>query len=149
MNPNAQPTRVPSVLAQLLEPPCTEPYARWCGRGGAARLPPIPIDIADPQGDDVATTQLAVDRKVEKGKIAGPPFDQEAGSDRPDLVWPQRRFGSDQLALVPGCVASFGGEAVFVRDDCTPRFVKASSMRDDAQIVSAFGGLRSWGTVGP
>ena len=31
------------VLAQLLEPPCTDPYARWCGRGGAARLPPIPI----------------------------------------------------------------------------------------------------------
>jgi hypothetical protein len=33
----------PIVLAQLLEPPCTDPYARWCGRGGAARLPPIPI----------------------------------------------------------------------------------------------------------
>ena len=32
-----------SALAQLLEPPCTDPYARWCGRGGAARLPPIPI----------------------------------------------------------------------------------------------------------
>src|ERR1700752_336342 len=31
------------VLAQLLEPPCTDPYPRWCGRGGAARLPPIPI----------------------------------------------------------------------------------------------------------
>ena len=26
-----------------IEPPCTDPYARWCGRGGAARLPPIPI----------------------------------------------------------------------------------------------------------
>src|ERR1700733_11313857 len=38
---------VPIVLAQLLEPPCTDPYARWCGRGGAARLPPIPIH--DPQ----------------------------------------------------------------------------------------------------
>src|SRR5205807_1707243 len=31
------------ALAQPLEPPCTDPYARWCGRGGAARLPPIPI----------------------------------------------------------------------------------------------------------
>jgi len=29
--------------AQPTEPPCTDPYARWCGRGGAARLPPIPI----------------------------------------------------------------------------------------------------------
>jgi hypothetical protein len=32
-----------SALAQLLEPPYTDPYVRWCGRGGAARLPPIPI----------------------------------------------------------------------------------------------------------
>src|SRR5262249_1399026 len=30
-------------LAQLLEPPYTDPYVRWCGRGGAERLPPIPI----------------------------------------------------------------------------------------------------------
>ena len=22
----------------------TDPYARWCGRGGVARRPPIPID---------------------------------------------------------------------------------------------------------
>jgi hypothetical protein len=29
-----------------IEPPCTDPYARWCGRGGAARLPPIPIPDA-------------------------------------------------------------------------------------------------------
>jgi hypothetical protein len=41
------PILVPGMLAQLLEPPCTDPYARWCGRGGAARLPPIPI--CDPQ----------------------------------------------------------------------------------------------------
>ena len=34
----------PIVLAQPLEPPCTDPYARWCGRGGVARLPPIPIN---------------------------------------------------------------------------------------------------------
>src|SRR5260370_30488688 len=32
-----------SALAQLLEPPYTDPYVRWCGWGGAARLPPIPI----------------------------------------------------------------------------------------------------------
>src|ERR1700737_2898105 len=37
-----------SALAQLLEPPYTDPYVRWCGRGGAARLPPIPIDESMP-----------------------------------------------------------------------------------------------------
>ena len=30
---------------KFVEPPCTDPYARWCGRGGAARLPPIPIAL--------------------------------------------------------------------------------------------------------
>src|SRR5262249_10365177 len=78
-------------------------------------------------------------------KVAGPSFDQEPCSDRPDLVWPQRRFGSDQLALVPGGAASLSGEAVFVGHDRTPRFVRAPSMRCDAQIVSAFRGLRPWG----
>jgi Reverse transcriptase (RNA-dependent DNA polymerase) len=35
------------------EPPCTDPYARWCGRGGAAKLPPIPIVfVSTPQGVD-------------------------------------------------------------------------------------------------
>src|SRR6202171_4254126 len=34
-----------SCLCRLnsIEPPCTDPYARWCGRGGSERLPPIPI----------------------------------------------------------------------------------------------------------
>jgi hypothetical protein len=41
------------VLAQLLEPPCTDPYARWCGRGGAARLPPIPINLQRVSIDEI------------------------------------------------------------------------------------------------
>jgi len=41
------------VLAQLLEPPCTDPYARWCGRGGAERLPPIPINTHHGPGEPV------------------------------------------------------------------------------------------------
>ena len=37
-DPNPRPSR-----AQVTEPPYTDPYVRWCGRGGAVRLPPIPI----------------------------------------------------------------------------------------------------------
>jgi hypothetical protein len=33
------PILVRRVLAQLLEPPCTDPYARWCGRYQGHRLP--------------------------------------------------------------------------------------------------------------
>jgi RNA-directed DNA polymerase len=37
--------------AQSAEPPDTYPYVRWCGRGEAARLPPIPINT-DLSGTD-------------------------------------------------------------------------------------------------
>ena len=30
-------------IAQPAEPPDADPHVRWCGRGGAVRLPPIPI----------------------------------------------------------------------------------------------------------
>src|SRR5580658_950981 len=28
-----------------LEPPCTDPYARWCGRGRRVTAAPMPIDF--------------------------------------------------------------------------------------------------------
>jgi len=37
----------------MLNPPNrrgTDPYARWCGRGGIARCPPIPIDVGEHDG---------------------------------------------------------------------------------------------------
>jgi hypothetical protein len=34
---------VDSRLGFTAEPPCADPHARWCGRGRAVRLPPIPI----------------------------------------------------------------------------------------------------------
>ena len=36
-------TNLRPSLAQVAEPPYADPHVRWCGRGGAARLPPIPI----------------------------------------------------------------------------------------------------------
>src|SRR5206468_4436617 len=41
-----------SALAQPLEPPYTDPYVRWCGRGGAEGLPPIPINGAQTEVTD-------------------------------------------------------------------------------------------------
>ena len=41
--PRRPPLLREQVSAQSTEPPDTDPYVRWCGRGGAARLPPIPI----------------------------------------------------------------------------------------------------------
>src|ERR1700683_3761959 len=36
-------TNLRPLQAQVAEPPDADPHVRWCGRGGAARLPPIPI----------------------------------------------------------------------------------------------------------
>lgn len=62
----------------------------------------IRSEVFDPLGDDVATSQLAIDRKVEQGKVAGPSFDQEPASDRPDLVWPRWRLAPISLPLFQG-----------------------------------------------
>ena len=43
-------------IAQPAEPPYADPHVRWCGRGGAARLPPIPIGrsrLGEPTGSRV------------------------------------------------------------------------------------------------
>jgi hypothetical protein len=41
--PRRPPLLREQVSAQSAEPPYTDPYVRWFGRGGVARLPPIPI----------------------------------------------------------------------------------------------------------
>src|SRR5690348_7129305 len=47
----------------------TDPYARWCGRGGTARCPPIPIYKGMPSDDHrpprpTAGLHLSADRRV-------------------------------------------------------------------------------------
>jgi hypothetical protein len=39
--PDSEIDRIP--IAQPAEPPDADPHVRWCGRGEAVRLPPIPI----------------------------------------------------------------------------------------------------------
>ena len=43
-------TACPVIGAQPAEPPYTVPYVLWCGRGGAAMLPPIPSPLRSSQG---------------------------------------------------------------------------------------------------
>src|ERR1022692_1452798 len=41
--------RIPSLFEECsrnrLEPPCTDPYARWCGRGRRVTAAPMPINV--------------------------------------------------------------------------------------------------------
>src|SRR6516165_1967909 len=100
-----------SALAQLLEPPYTDPYVRWCGRGGAQRLPPIPIarntqpkkivsvlnEVID-AAESVETTHLRKDAlaAIEELKRKGPGFKHDWST------W--GTIGQGALAL--GCIAA-------------------------------------------
>ena len=63
---------------------------------------PVRCNILDLEGNDIAATQLAVDGQIEHRQVAGSPLDLQLGSDRPNVLWPQRWLCPNQLALVPG-----------------------------------------------
>jgi hypothetical protein len=56
-----------TMTPQPLEPPGADPHAGWCGRGGAARLPPIPIPLrslrrdGSPNDADLPACQMESD----------------------------------------------------------------------------------------
>src|ERR1022692_2031698 len=49
MTGTENPARIPSLFEECqrnrLEPPCTDPYARWCGRGRRVTAAPMPINV--------------------------------------------------------------------------------------------------------
>ena len=47
-------------------------------------------DILDFESDDIAASQFAVDGQIEQCQIAGSLLDLEFGSDRPNMLLPQR-----------------------------------------------------------
>ena len=58
-NPNSRHARPGGLGTQAgslksIEPPCTDPYARWCGRVGAVRPLPIPMDVRQANWQDIA-----------------------------------------------------------------------------------------------
>lgn len=59
-------------------------------------------DVANTQIDEVATPELAIDRKVEHGQVSNLMRALKLNSDCPDVLRFQRRFLTDQLAFVPG-----------------------------------------------
>src|SRR5579862_7383527 len=66
-----------------LEPPCTDPYARWCGRGRRVTAAPMPI---------IASYQIAI-----KVSDALPYADLLGASNRVELV-----AGRQPLGIGPG-----------------------------------------------
>jgi len=59
-------------------------------------------NVLHPQADDVAASELAIDGEIEHGQVACSPCDLQFGSDRPDVLRPKRRLGTNQLVFIPG-----------------------------------------------
>jgi hypothetical protein len=58
-------------------------------------------DVHDLDVDDIAASQLAVDRQIEHRQIAVLAVHLELGTDRPHVLGLQRRPGADHFAFVP------------------------------------------------
>ena len=57
--------------------------------------------IAHSQGDEITTSELAVDRTVEERQIAHATGVHQSLADRPDVFGLQRRLGSDDPVRIP------------------------------------------------
>jgi hypothetical protein len=90
----------------------------------------IRSNIIDLQGDDIATTELAVDGKIEQGEVAGSPFDQQPGPDRPNLVGRSGGLAPINLPLFQG-VRRAEGKMKFSSDMVVllSLFLRATSVR--------------------
>jgi hypothetical protein len=57
--------------------------------------------VVDPQTDEIATSELAVGREVEQGKISFPALQLKPNPNGPDIFRLERELLADQAALVP------------------------------------------------
>jgi hypothetical protein len=57
-------------------------------------------DVADPKANQVATSQLAVDRQVEHGEVAYAMVMLKPSSNSPDMTRLQRGLGTNQASRV-------------------------------------------------
>src|SRR5260370_30556485 len=58
-------------------------------------------NVLHPQVDDVASSELAIDGKIEHAQVACSPCHFHLGADRPDVLRSERRLGADQFAFIP------------------------------------------------
>jgi hypothetical protein len=63
---------------------------------------PAGAHVIDPQPNEVAPPELAINGQIEHRKIALAPLHLEANTNGPDIPWLQRALLADQTPPVPG-----------------------------------------------
>jgi hypothetical protein len=70
--------------------------------GATVSHPAAGAYVVDLQADEIATSELAVDREVEQGKISLPTLQLKPNPNGPNIFRLERALLADQAALVPG-----------------------------------------------
>jgi hypothetical protein len=65
---------------------------------------PASQHVADPQLDEVAAAQLAIDREVEEGEVSRPSLTLQMKADRPNLLGLQSQLGAYEMVFIPSLV---------------------------------------------
>ena len=73
----------------------------FLNHGATVSHPAAGAYVVDLQADEIATSELAVDRKVEQGKISLPALQLKPNPNGPDIFRLERALLADQVALVP------------------------------------------------
>ena len=70
--------------------------------GATVAHPAASAYVVDLQADEIATSELAIDREVEQSKISFPALQLKPNPNGPDIFRLERALLADQAALVPG-----------------------------------------------
>ena len=99
--------------------------------GRAIANPPTGEHVIDPQADEIAAPELAVDRQIEHRKIASATLHLQPYSNGPDILRLQRALLTGQASSAPGCTLVGGGiecSVVIVVSDADPFHLSARSV---------------------
>jgi hypothetical protein len=114
-------SRVCSVISNLTDRPVffwrTVPRSRVC-----------PYGAIYPDANEIAASELAVDRNIKHGEIARAPLGLKLRADRPAVPGSERRFRAGQLALVPGYAARSSRKLLWILHGLAPSLLRRTSI---------------------
>jgi hypothetical protein len=82
--------------------------------GATVSHPAADAYVVDLQADEIATSELAVDREIEQGKISFPTLQLKPNPNGPGIFRLERALLADQAAVVPGSPRVMGSRCAWL-----------------------------------